>query len=264
MRDISTKVDGVDTLPADAFNSDQNELENIVTSADISLDPNVGPDSDLNMLGKSVAAYANAGNIYQDSGVANTYVLSLASNLKHVTKYYDGMMVIFKVGNGNTGASTINVNSLGAKDFTSSAGVAFTSGIIRGNDYVIAVYSLGDDRFELLMQGLGSTILTRVVAIGEWDMDATETVTVPHGGVNNDNIRSIDVIIRRDSDAGDVLHSLFNYRVPGATTSANGGVDSIGGVNIALNRLTGGAFDTTDFDEVAGYNRGWIYIKYEI
>ena len=94
MRNIGTKVDGTDVLSGDEFNSDQNELENIVTSADITLDADTGPDTNLNMLSEAVAAYANAGNVYQDSGAADAYVLSLTTNLKSVTKYYDNMMIV--------------------------------------------------------------------------------------------------------------------------------------------------------------------------
>lgn len=174
MRDISAKVDGVDTLPAAAFNSDQNELENIVTSADITLDPNAGPDTDLNMLSKAVAAYANAGNTYQDSGAADAYVLSIASNLKSVTKYYDNMTIVFKAGNTNTGASTVNINALGVKSVTLPDGTALGAGDISSGAYVIAVYNLSSDRFELAVKPQsGQTIQTVHVQDGALNSGST-------------------------------------------------------------------------------------------
>ena len=150
MRDIANKVDGVDTLPAAAFNSDQSELENAVTSSDQTLDPNAGPDTDLNMLGKAMAAYANAANVYDDSGAADAYVLSIATNLKAVTKYYDNMMIVFKAGNSNTGASTVNVETLGVKDIKLPDGTALGAGDIISGKYVTAIYNLSDDRFEIV------------------------------------------------------------------------------------------------------------------
>jgi len=201
MRDIATKADNVgDTLSAGAFNAQENELENIVTSSDQSLDPGAGPDTDLNMLSKAVAAYANAGNIYQDSGVANSYVLSLSTNLKSVVKYYDNMMVLFKAGNANTGGSTININALGAKSLTLPGGTALPSGYIRADNYITAVYNASADRFELVGAGeaislliygftfddttlsaaltaAGSSDVEFFVPAGDWDI--TNNVTIP-------------------------------------------------------------------------------------
>jgi len=112
VREIENKVDDSgDGLSADAFNAYMAELENIVTSADIVLNDEAGPDTDFNMISKAVSAYTNAGSTYQDSGTSNSYVLSLTTNLKPVYKYYDRMTVMFKAGNSCTGASVINVSS---------------------------------------------------------------------------------------------------------------------------------------------------------
>lgn len=151
MRNIAVKADNVgDTLSAGAFNTNLgSELETICTSADFTLDPEAGPDTNVQMLSQAAAAYANAGQQYADSGAANAYVLAIASNLKSVSKYYDGMKVIFKAGNANTGASTINVASLGVKNLQNQDGSALSSGQIPANGYVVAIYSLSNDRFEI-------------------------------------------------------------------------------------------------------------------
>lgn len=153
MRDVDTKTDGVDSMPAANYNAQRSELENAVTSTDQTLDPDAGPDTDLNMLGKAMAGYANAANVYQDSGAADAYVLSIASNLKSVTKYYDNMMIVFKAGNSNTGASTVNVNTLGVKSITLPDGTALGVGDIVSGEYIIAIYNLGSDRFEITYRG---------------------------------------------------------------------------------------------------------------
>lgn len=116
MRNIATKSDGTTNLGATDFNADQDEFENAITTADDTLDPAGGPDTDLFMLSKAIAGYAGASWAYQDSGAADAYVLSIASNLKPPTKYFDNMMVAFKPGNTNTGASTVNVAGLGVKN----------------------------------------------------------------------------------------------------------------------------------------------------
>ena len=260
MRNIATKIDG-NTLPAAAFNSDQDELENAVLSSDQTLDPDAGPDTDLNMLGKTMAAYANAANIYQDSGVADAYVLSLTTNLKPVTKYYDNMMIVFKAGNSSTGASTVNVETLGVKDIELPDGTALGAGDIVSGEYVIAIYSLSDDRFEITVsniinadtadsvvdQGGGNNLKVKVIDIGDWDMVATVQVSIAHG-LTASKIREISALIIADSTAG-----YFTF------DSNNGGASSADATNIILGRTTGGAFDSTTYDATP-FNRGWITI----
>ena len=133
MRNIPDKIDVTTNLDASEFNSNQSELENIVTSADSTLDPPFGPDTDLNMLAKTLSAYVNAGIIYQDSGTANTKILAIASNLKSVIKYYDNMLVTFKNSLSNTGATTIKIGSLSSKALTRENGDALIAGDLTAN-----------------------------------------------------------------------------------------------------------------------------------
>ena len=159
MRKIENKVDDSgDGLSADAFNAYMAELENIVTSADIVLNDEAGPDTDFNMISKAVSAYTNAGSTYQDSGISNSYVLSLTTNLKPVYKYYDRMTVMFKAGNSCTGASVINVSSLGAKNLTKPGGSNLSYGDLRSGEHIICVYILSEDRFEI-----ANKIMTNIV-----------------------------------------------------------------------------------------------------
>lgn len=153
MRNISAKADGVgDTLPATDFNANlRSELQNVVTSSDQSLDPEGGPDTDVEMLGKAITIYANASQYYQDSGAANAYVLARVGNLKALVDYIDGTTVIFKAGNSNTGASTINVDSLGVKDLVDSSGFALIGGEVIQNQYVVARYNSSTDDFEIIL-----------------------------------------------------------------------------------------------------------------
>lgn len=157
MRDITIKVDGTTNLSAGDWNANQAELENIVTSTDQTLDPAGGADTDLNMLPKAVAGYAGAGWAYQDSGSANTYVLSIASNLKPITKYFDNLMVAFLPGNDCTGASTANVAGLGAKAIKIN-GVDPTAGEISTDRIVILKFNLSSDYFELVTGALENKI----------------------------------------------------------------------------------------------------------
>jgi predicted type IV restriction endonuclease len=70
-----------------------------------------------------------------DSGTANAYVVTLSPVPAALT---DGMYVSFKAGNANTGASTINVNSLGATNIVTNANVALVGGeILVSGDYLL-------------------------------------------------------------------------------------------------------------------------------
>lgn len=149
MRDIATKADGTTNLSAGDWNANQSELENIVTSTDQTLDPAGGVDTDLNMLAKAAAGYAGAGWAYQDSGAADAYVLAIASNLKPITKYFDNLMVAFKPGNNNTGASTVNVGGLGVKAIK-IAGADPGAGEISSSRILILKYSLSSGYFEVV------------------------------------------------------------------------------------------------------------------
>jgi hypothetical protein len=98
---------------------------------------------------------------------------------------------------------------------------------------------------------------TKIIEIGDWDMDANATVTVAHG-VTDSKIRSVSAMIRDDSNA---FFNLINY-VDASTIAAQGGVAGYNSGNIVLARLTGGAFDSASFNATA-FNRGWITIVYE-
>jgi hypothetical protein len=105
------KVDGVSTQPAAEMNSVFNELEGIVTDTGQALS-----NGDNTQLEKAVSIYAAGGDVYTDSGAANAYVVSVIGSKIAPPAYFDGMKVSFLVGNTNTGASTINVASLGVKN----------------------------------------------------------------------------------------------------------------------------------------------------
>lgn len=51
-------------------------------------------------------------SFYTDSGIADAYVVTLKPS---ISSYTSGLKFLFKPSNTNTGSSTINVNSLGAK-----------------------------------------------------------------------------------------------------------------------------------------------------
>lgn len=69
-----------------------------------------------------------------DTGVANAYVLNFTANF---TSYTNGIVVYWVPSNTNSGASTININGLGAVSITNSDGSALSANQIIANQLTI-------------------------------------------------------------------------------------------------------------------------------
>lgn len=96
----------------------------------------------------------------------------------------------------------------------------------------------------------------KVVNIGDWDMDASISLTVAHG-LTLAKIRSVSGMIRDDADAA--YYPLGTDYDPADNHEA--GINSIDATNVNLARANAGTFDSTSFDSTS-YNRGWIIIQY--
>jgi len=101
-------------------------------------------------------------------------------------------------------------------------------------------------------------LVTKVIEIDDWDMNADETTAVIHGLANIQKIRSISIMIRPDSDITGTVTPLDYTNSSGI---ANGTVSTINDSAVILRRITGGVFDSVNYNETT-YNRGWITIKY--
>jgi hypothetical protein len=108
-------------------------------------------------------------------------------------------------------------------------------------------------------EGSGPYLKTKVVNIGDWDMDTDDTKLVPHG-LTESKIRAVlDVAIIDDNGN---LYPL--RRVDTSTGNVDGGIVSYGagGTDMSLWRRTSGLFDTANFNQTS-FNRGYITIQYE-
>ncbi len=103
-----------------------------------------------------------------------------------------------------------------------------------------------------------SRLLSKVIPIGDWDMDADNFVTVAHG-LDFTKIRSVDVIIRKDNDSGYLPLAFLGNITTGVMDGGWVLVDAVSGVT--LNRRIGGNFDGGNFNSTS-FNRGWITIWY--
>jgi len=99
----------------------------------------------------------------------------------------------------------------------------------------------------------GVNLKTKILDIGDWNMDTTNSINVAHG-LTLANIRNITWIIRDDANT--------TYYSPHDNVlgySAN--INTIGATNINLVTNLSSLFSTTAFDSTS-YNRGWITITY--
>jgi hypothetical protein len=155
MRNIPHKVTG-DDLTADEFNDIPEEEENLVTSSGQTLTA-----GDLYQIAKSVAMYVAVGDFYVDSGTANNYILTAVSPLQAPHQYMDGFRVRFRIGNTNTGASTINVNSLGIKAIVKEDGITpLGAGDLPAGEHGELIFHADIDSFELYSHKYQDNTLT--------------------------------------------------------------------------------------------------------
>ena len=129
-------------------------------------------------------------------------------------------------------------------------------GWYNGNDR--AFFSMFKDSGGTLYQAKNrlegaSRLLTKIIPIGDWDMDATNEVNIAHG-LDHTKIRHLSVMIRHDSGS----HYEFGIDSLGGATNTR---LFAGATNITITRADSGFFDTSSFN-LTSYNRGWITIQY--
>jgi hypothetical protein len=112
----TNKING-STLEADEWNQLQ-DLKNLVSTSGINPDTSL-----LNQIPQAVSNYVAIASFYTDNGIANAYNLTPINNFKSPTQYITGMLVRFRTANPNTGASTVNVASLGVKNIKKADGI---------------------------------------------------------------------------------------------------------------------------------------------
>ncbi len=123
MQDLNDKNTG-DTLAASEWNQPASEIQNVIEGTNQTLS-----GGDLNQLGKGIVDNIANGTFYTESGAADAYVLTVIGSKQPPTAYTNGMQIKFVVGNTNTGASTVNVATLGVKSIVTKDG-----GALQAND----------------------------------------------------------------------------------------------------------------------------------
>jgi hypothetical protein len=152
-----------------------------------------------------VASFLNNPNNYTnylvDSGGANAYVVTFPTGVIP-SSYTAGLTVVMKVANANTGASTLNVNSLGTKNILNPDASSLSSGQLASGSLVMVVY----DGTQFILLG-GS---------------ATTTSTQSYNGFKNRIINGAMVIDQRNAGAAVTainVYALDRYKLQGTQSS---------------------------------------------
>lgn len=110
---------------------------------------------------------------YDESGIANAYVLDKQTNQQGPRSYFQGMKCRFTPGNNNTGASTVNVNGLGIKNVYYE-GAALAGGELKTTREAEIIYN--GTEFDLQIPTIGPYTITNVLQ-GSVAVGATTTVS---------------------------------------------------------------------------------------
>jgi hypothetical protein len=100
-------------------------------------------------------------------------------------------------------------------------------------------------------------IRRKIIDIGDWNMDVDAAKSVNHGLTLN-TIRRVNVLIRNDNATS--YRPLEYFDVP---DTVPGGAVNTESTQVQMSRHAGGAFDDVDHN-ATGFNRGWIFIDYEV
>ena len=97
---------------------------------------------------------------------------------------------------------------------------------------------------------------TKVLEIGDWNMDSTAIGPFVAHGLTQSKIRTIQVLIRRDDDV--IFNDLLSH-----TNNTGSGQHSVGisSTTVQIARETGGFYDNINYNSTS-FNRGWIIIQY--
>ncbi len=190
-------------------------------------------------------------------GIAVSYCEDTAGIISSGFMYYQGELYALD-GDDTTGYSNIpvvraNNNNGGLDPITFSDGSTGNVHNIRRLGIYDGVTGSGLFDYSAVKFLNNYRLQTKVIEIGDWDMDTTASVSVAHGLTSTD-IRSVDVWIREDTGA--VMVPL-NYNQSGTPS----GYFIYGSTNVDLTRVAAGLFDTASYNATS-FNRGFITIQY--
>jgi len=152
--------------------------------------------------GVNAGQIQDGGLIFQatDSGSANTYAIALTPA---VTAYVAGQVFHFKAANASSGASTLNVNALGAKNIKKKNDQDIAAGDIEQNAIVSVIYD--GTSFQMLSQlgTSGGTMDDWIISDGSTTQTIADgnTLTITSGEGIDATVSATDTLTIAGEDA---------------------------------------------------------------
>jgi hypothetical protein len=127
------------------------DASNTGAAANAGFPENMNP-SDVNNAARALEGmiarlYADTNGSIITTGSSNAYVLAAA---RTIASYAQGQVFMFEANHANSGASTLNVDSVGAKAIVKHDDVALASGDIKAGQICFVAYEATGDNFQML------------------------------------------------------------------------------------------------------------------
>ncbi len=196
-------------------------------------------------------------------GATDTISFTGATDVSIRKDYIDGTatLVVYEVfnKNGNIYVHSINIDNSAPASETTQGGLEIATTAeaqaLALDTKIITPNKLAD---------VNGGTLKKKVDIGDWDMNATVILAVTHSIGDWTKIIGVKATIFADDDSSldPLSQDLFVADNPGAFgTPVITGAYATNATTIVLSRLTGGWYDSVEFDKTS-YNRGYVVIEY--
>lgn len=188
------------------------------------------------------------GQFAADTGGANAYAMTLTPA---PLAYSNGMRVQFKAANSSTGASTLNINSLGTKTITTPTGAAIAAGNITAGQVVDCQYD--GTNFQMLNATSSGTITAAQLA--EAARNSSQQYIADSGSANvyaatlspAATTYMAGMVVRFKAANASTGSCTLNVNALGAKSILKNGSTALGGGDIVANQMVECVYDGTNF-----------------
>lgn len=143
-------------------------------------------DDNYNTLQTAINTLNTFSNFLVDTGTPNNLNVTTASG--QYVSYADGLELLVRVGNTNTGPATLNVNNMGPKPILFPNGLAVTQNSLVAGAILTFVYSSANNAFQLSgMGGGGALSLAAPFTIFD-EATGLPIFTIPAPGTHNSDV----------------------------------------------------------------------------
>lgn len=162
----------------------------------INIDEGWAPENVNNAARETMSQLAefhkDIGGTITSTNVANAY--SITTN-DGVSAYAAGQIYTFIVNAVNTGAATLNVNTIGAKSIVKNHDVALAAGDLEANQICVVAYGATDDTFQLLSQsGTTPGVILQTVEATPYASYSTHNTIIPEDDTIPQNTEGSEII----------------------------------------------------------------------